>query len=474
MRVEQLSEFLDNLSARIMDYVESSMMSEMKPVDYLTPESRRKTTDLTLPLKGLGFDTVMDDIDTYLSQCVRTNQPEFMTPLWGGLNLSAFAGELIAALTNQSMYTYETSPIATLIEKAIITRMTEIVGFADGFGTLTTGGSNGNLLGMLCARQSLLPQSSHSGFDAQVYVAFVSEEAHYSVLMSANVMGIGHQNIIKVACDSRGRMKVESLRDEIIRARSNDLVPFCIIATSGTTVRGSFDPLRDIVNIAHDENIWLHVDAAWGGSCLFSSKYRHLMDGVELADSVCWDAHKMMGMPLICSAFLTKRPEVLRSVCTHGDSAHYLFHKDTSEIDLGRYSLQCGRRNDSLKLWIAWREIGDSGWADMVERYCDLADNLEQMIKQHPKLEMMSEREWANICFRYNSGTDDLDMLNTEIRARMMREGIHLISRSNIDGNVVIRAVISNPMVDESVLERLIECIVRHGDEICDGVPARY
>ena len=191
-----------------------------------------------------------------------------MNPLWGGLNVAGFAGEVIAALTNQSMYTYELSPIATLIEQAIVERMMEIVGYAEGFGTLTTGGSNGNMMGMLCARQASHPMSSITGFDGSKYVAFVSAEAHYSVLMSANVVGIGYQNLVKVACDSRGRMKPESLVEEIVRARTNGQTPFCIIATSGTTVRGAFDPLKEIANIAHDNNIWLHVDAAWGLSLI--------------------------------------------------------------------------------------------------------------------------------------------------------------------------------------------------------------
>ncbi len=474
MRGDKLGEFLDNLVARIADYVDQSHNKEQKTVDYLPASSRKKTTDLSLPLEGHGTEAVLDDIDEFLNQCVKTNRPEFMNPLWGGLNIAGFAGEVIAALTNQSMYTYELSPIATLIEKAVIERMMEIVGYGEGFGTLTTGGSNGNMLGMLCARQYADPMSSLNGFDGTKYVAFVSEEAHYSVLMSANVIGIGHQNLIKVKCDSGGRMNPESLLEEINRATSNDRVPFCIIATSGTTVRGAFDPLREIAQIAHDNDIWLHVDAAWGGSCLFSRRHRGLMDGVELADSVCWDAHKMMGLPLICSVFLTKNKSVLRSVCAHGDSAHYLFHDDTKDVDLGRYSLQCGRRNDSLKLWVAWREIGDSGWAKMVEKYCDLSGYLEDLVNNSKYLSMMSERDWSNVCFRYEVDGHDLNELNIEIRNRMMREGINLVSRSNIGDDVIIRAVVANPLIDEKVLLSLITSIERHGYEIINNIPSEF
>ena len=474
MRGDKLGNFLDNLVTRIADYVEKSHNEGGKTVNFMPASSREKVTDLSLPLEGYGTQTILDDIDEFLTQCVKTNRPEFMNPLWGGLNIAGFAGEVIAALTNQSMYTYELSPIATLIEKSVIERMMEIVGYGEGFGTLTTGGSNGNMLGMLCARQYSDPMSSLNGFDGTKYVAFVSEEAHYSVLMSANVIGIGHQNLIKVKCDSSGRMKPESLVDEINRATANGRIPFCIIATSGTTVRGAFDPLREIAQIAYDNDIWLHVDAAWGGSCLFSRRHRGLIDGVELADSICWDAHKMMGLPLICSVFLTKNKSVLRSVCTHGDSAHYLFHDDTKDVDLGRYSLQCGRRNDSLKLWMAWREIGDAGWAEMVEKYYDLSDYLENLVNESDKLSMMSNREWTNICFRYEVDGHDLNELNTEIRNRMMREGINLVSRSNIGDDVVIRAVVANPLIDEKVLRSLISSIEKHGSEIISNIPSEF
>ena len=181
-----------------------------------------------------------------------------------------------------------------------------------------------------------------------------------------------------------------------------------------------------------------------------------------------------MGLPLICSVFLTKSKAVLRSVCTHGDSAHYLFHDDTKDVDLGRYSLQCGRRNDSLKLWIAWREIGDSGWAKMVERYCDLSDYLEELVNKSENLVMMSDRNWSNICFRYEIDNYDLNELNTEIRNRMMREGINLVSRSNIGEDVVIRAVVANPLIDERVLESLIASIEKHGTEVINNIPAEF
>lgn len=468
----ELEVFVNKLCERIVDYIKNAEKPG-KLVEYTPAESLSKTTDVSLPIEGNGIDAVFDDIDEFLRRSVKTNRPEFMNPLWGGLNISGFAGEVVTALTNTSMYTYELAPFATLIEQAILKRMGELIGFSGGAGTLSTGGSNGNMLGMLCAREVAFPASTHRGIDGTKMAAFVSSEAHYSVLMSANVIGIGHRNLFKIACDEEGRMKPDSLREEIQRARTEGLTPFCVISTSGTTVRGAFDPLKAVGEIAHEEGIWHHVDAAWGGSAMFSAGLAKLMDGVEFADSVCWDAHKMMGLPLICSAFMVKQSEVLAKVCAHGNVAHYLFHESSKEHDLGRYSLQCGRRNDALKLWLAWRECGDAGWASLVENYVALADHLQMRIDEHANLEMMSKRSWTNVCFRYVPTQSDMDLneVNSEVRLRIMQNADFMVSRSNIGDHVVIRSVISNPGITTHTLDAFVEELIRIGGDVESGMP---
>ncbi len=465
--------FLDEVAKRIAAYIASKdAAGRVNPSTSLA--TMRRTLDIQLPLEGQGLNAVLDDLDTYIANSVKTHRSEFMNPLWGGLSLPAFAGEMIAAMTNNSMYTYELSPIGTVIEQTILRRMSEMVGFPDGFGTLTTGGSNGNMLGMLCAREHQMVGSTKTGFDGRKSVIFVSAEAHYSVLMAANVIGIGHQNIIKVQCDDDGRMMPHRLEEEIAFARQEGFTPLCVVATAATTVRGAYDDLEALATIAHRENLWLHVDAAWGGTCLFSNEHRRLMDGIDKADSVCWDAHKMMGVPLICSAFLVKEPLVLRRLCDHTNVAHYLFHSEAELDDLGRYSLQCARRNDALKLWLEWRARGDAGWAKMVDTRMADADYLEQNITDHPSLEMMSSRMWTNVCFRFtpDDAGVDLNDLNTEIRNRLIQEGTFMVSRSNIGEDVILRMVVVNQNVDRTILDRFLERVVHHGEEICRGLPS--
>ncbi len=464
--------FLDDVLARVKSFLEVSQ-TETSIRLAESSESLHRTTDLKLPLEGRGLDAALDDIESVLRHSVRTTAPGFMNPLWGGLSIASIAGELVTAATNTAMYTYEIAPIATLIESTILKRMAELAEFGTSQGTLTTGGSNGNLLGMLCARQAKIPLSSHSGFDGTKMVAFVSEESHYSFVIASNVIGIGHSNLIKVRCNEDGQMLPEALDEEIQRALANGQIPFAVLATSGTTVRGSFDPLRDIAAIAHKHELWMHVDAAWGGSCLFSSRYRSLMDGIELADSFCWDAHKMMGIPLICSAFIVKDAEILRTVCSNGQTAHYLYHDTGADVDLGRFSLQCGRRNDALKLWLAWREIGDAGWASMLERFMDLGDYLQRRVESHNALEMVSDRMWTNVCFRYvgESSEEELNRINAELRERLIQDGQFMVSRSTVNEKIILRSVIANRNITESSLDAFLERVLSLGKDIERGLP---
>ena len=465
-------EFLDEVLSRVKSFLASSQTeSQIRPSE--SHASLARTSDLNLPLEGRGLEAALDDIESVLRNSVRTTAPGFMNPLWGGLSIASIAGELVTAATNTAMYTYEIAPIATLIESSILKRMAELADFGTSQGTLTTGGSNGNLLGMLCARQAKFPMSSHAGFDGTNMVAFVSEESHYSFSIASNVVGIGHSNLIKVRCNEHGQMRPDALEEEIEYALAEGRIPFAVLATSGTTVKGSFDPLRAIAAVAHKYELWMHVDAAWGGSCLFSSQHRSLMDGIELADSFCWDAHKMMGIPLICSAFIVKDADVLKAVCSNGNTAHYLYIESGEDLDLGRYSLQCGRRNDALKLWLAWREIGDAGWAAMLERFMELAHYLEERVKNHASLELMSERMWTNVCFRYvgDSSTDERNRINAELRQRLIQDGRFMVSRSTIDESIILRSVIANRSVTEESLDAFLDCVVSLGKDIERGLP---
>ena len=470
---EENDSFLDNVFDKIIEYVDGQF-SNQRVGPNINPTSMQRVSDLKLPHEGLGRQQSLEDIDVYMKNSIRTHAPGFMNPLWGGMSIVGTAGDLIATVTNNSMYTQELSPFATLIEIELIKKACELIGYPDGFGSFTSGGSNGNLLGLLCARKRLIPNSVLNGFDGSKHVIFVSSEAHYSTLMAANVVGIGHSNVMKIRCDSMGRMDVNHLQEEIDYSLREGFTPLCVVATSGTTVRGAFDPISDIVSICSQYDLWCHVDAAWGGMALLSPAHRRLIDGIEDADSVCWDAHKMMGLPLMSSMFIIKNPRVLRDVCSHTGVADYLFFKEGDSYDLGHFSLQCTRRNDALKLWLAWREVGDAGWARLLSGYMKLADYLEQQIHEHPDLELKSGREWTNVCFRFNPTSSSMvvDELNNQIRERLKFEGNFIVSRATIQDEVVLRSVIANNATKKEHIDGFIASVVRIGNEIINDIPA--
>ncbi|HII63456.1 MAG TPA: hypothetical protein HA279_07515, partial [Candidatus Poseidoniaceae archaeon] len=242
-------QFLDSVYELAVSYLDD----ERPLVDYQNFESLEKITDTNLQHGPMPYEQILLDIQHYLKYCVKTNQSGFMNPLWGGISTVALASELITSLTNTSMYTFELAPIGTVIEKSIISKMLGYVGYPDGAGTFTTGGSNGNMLGMLCARLKHNPMGMHTGYDNRNLVALVSEESHYSVVMAGNVIGIGKENIISIKSDSFGRMRADALAEEIKHLRAEGKDVFCVIATSGTTVKGSFDPLKELAEVCFRE-----------------------------------------------------------------------------------------------------------------------------------------------------------------------------------------------------------------------------
>lgn len=436
----------ERLIRKINAYLEKNRDPSTPVTNLLDPEELRSRLDLTLPEGGCSLDDLYRVIDEYLEHAVRTGHPQYFNQLWSGFTLPGFLGEVITGLTNTSMYTYEVAPVATLMEMELVQRMGRLAGFEDPEGLFLTGGSNGNLQAMMIARNRALPEVKHAGFtrDARL-AAFVSEEAHYSFEKAANILGLGMERVIKVKTDEAGRMLPEDLEQKIEDSRAAGLRPFFVGATAGTTVKGAFDPCERIVPLARRHGLWFHVDGSLGGTALLSPRHRHLLDGLEQADSFVWNAHKLMGLPLICSVFLVR--EKGRLLASNSvDGADYIFHDDGhGASDLGPLSLQCGRRPDALKLWLSWKYYGDTGYAERVDRFFDLAAYAEEIVRDTEELELMAPRSSVTVCFRYRTpGIEDLNAFNLRLRRELARSGRSLVNYGFLGEDMAIRLVIAN------------------------------
>lgn len=279
-------------------------------VKFRDPVSLSKEIAFDIEAQGVSVQTFLTLMDQYLDFSVRTGDKQFLNQLYGGFNFPAFIGEVVSALTNTSMYTYEVAPVATRIETTMIQLMNQYAGYTQGDGIFLSGGSNANLVAMFSARNRLLPNARSGGlYGENKLTAFVNEKAHYSFETAANILGIGANQVIKVKSDEKGCLIPASLEAEIIASKNRGEIPFFVAATCATTMQGAYDPIDAMAEICQRYKIWLHADGSFGGSLILSEQHRHLMKGIELTDSFAWNPHKLMNIPLICSALLVKKKE---------------------------------------------------------------------------------------------------------------------------------------------------------------------
>jgi len=464
-------ELMANFLKLLMNYLRSNALKDNVLVDYQDYESLEKKFDASIEKKGVGEDELLSSVQTYMQYCVRTIHPQFWGTLRGSYNIASLIGEILADITNTSMSTYEGSPVATLIENKLIKKMTDIVGFNEGDGIFVSGGTQGNLIAVLSARNTLDPNIKKTGLRQQHdLVLFVSDQAHYSYISAANVLGLGVQSITRVKSDHLGRMDAEALEIAIHTAIKEDKTPFFIGATAGTTVLGAFDSIEDIASIASKYNLWLHVDGAFGGSALLSNRYKSLLAGCEMASSFSWDAHKMMGVPVPCSVILMRNKGVLYDACTTTDveeTPSYVYHNiGEKSFDLGEKSLQGTRKVDALKLWFSWKYYGDEGYENRLNHVVELAQYAEQKIKMTPCLEMVFPRQFVNLCFRYKpKAGGNADQLNIRVQKQLMQKGQAYLNYTRVKGETVLMLNVVNPIVDKEDIDYLFDRVIETGHE---------
>lgn len=442
----------------VSDYLETNKEPNKEVIKYLRPEVLKDTVDFDIKPNGESIEDVLGFIKNYLTYNVKTDSKQFFNQLYGGNNMPAFFGEVVTTITNTSAYTYEVAPLAMIIEKMLIKKMCNLVGFENGDGTFGTGGSNSNMIAMLSARNRLEQDVKNKGmYQLPALRAYVSDQAHYSHETAANLLGIGKHNLIKVKSDANGKMIPEELEKEILKAKEEGAMPFYVAATAATTLLAAVDPIPEIAQIAKKYDMWFHIDAAFGGSFLLSSKHRKLLNGSHLADSFAWNPHKLMNVPLVCSTFLVKEDNRLQLNLTDLNT-DYLFHDNEGGCDLGTKSLQCGRKVDSLKLFTAWKFHGDKGYENRINKLFEIAEYFENKVKQHPKLQLQANRQTLTICYRYIPEADtNIGQFNINLRENLRRNGKSLVNYGYIGDEVTIRFINVNPEVSTADIDKFFD-----------------
>ncbi|XP_024148968.1 cysteine sulfinic acid decarboxylase isoform X2 [Oryzias melastigma] len=450
-----------------------------KVCEWREPDSLALLLDLQLRDTGESQDRLLQRVRDVAKYSIKTSHPHFFNQQFGGVDYHSLAGRFLTEALNTNLFTYEVAPVFVLIETEVLKALRQLVGWTDGDGIFCPGGSTSNMYAMNLARYKLFPEVKTKGLWALPRLAiFSSPGSHYSVKKGASYLGFGSDSVISVKVDDGGRMIPEDLDEKIELAKSQGIVPLLVSCTSGTTVLGSFDPLDRIADVCDKHQLWMHVDAAWGGSVLFSKQHRHLMKGIERAKSVSWNPHKMLLAGLQCSAFLLQDTTNLLKRC-HCANASYLFQQDKFydvNLDIGDKSVQCSRKVDCLKLWLMWKAVGSAGLEQRVDKaFIHVRYLLEQM-KKRDGFQLVSTPEFVNVCFwfippslRGQEGNADyqdrLAKVAPVIKERMMKEGTMMVGYQPLgDIQNFFRVTVFSPHISHKDMDFFLDEIERLGN----------
>ncbi|XP_031700960.1 cysteine sulfinic acid decarboxylase isoform X1 [Anarrhichthys ocellatus] len=454
---------------------------KQKVCEWKEPEELALLLDLELRETGEPSHRLLQRVKDVAKYSIKTSHPRFLNQQFAGVDYHALAGRFLTEALNTNLFTYEVAPVFVLMETEVLRGLRQMVGWTEGDGLFCPGGSTSNMYAMNLARYQLLPEVKSKGLCGLPRLnIFTSSESHYSVTKGAAFLGIGTDNVIIVKVDERGRMIPDDLDEKIKLAQSQGAVPFFVSCTSGTTVRGAFDPLDRIADVCEKHKLWMHVDAAWGGSVLFSKQHRHLMKGVHRANSVAWNPHKMLGAGLQCSALLLQDTMNLLKKC-HSANATYLFQQDKFydvNLDVGDKSVQCSRKVDCLKLWLMWKAVGSIGFTERVDKAFSHARYLVEQMKKREGFHLLHEPEFVNVCFwfipssmRGKEGNADyqdrLAKVAPVIKERMMKQGTMMVGYQPLGNKVnFFRVVVFSPQLSQKDMDFFIDEIERLGIDL--------
>lgn len=368
---------------------------------FLPVEAIDEVIDITLHDEGLNDEKFEALVTQITLSTPRTATTGFFNQLFGGRNDKAVLGDLLAVLLNNSMYTYKAAGIQVALEKQIIDKICNMIGWhKQSGGVIASGGSMTNFMAMLMARDAKASSIRDEGVTKKMIV-YTSVESHYSIPKNAMFCGIGRNQVRYIPVNNKGEIIPEALEKAIIDDVKQGNVPTLINATAGTTVLGAFDPIEPLTVISCKYNIWLHVDGAYCGSVIFSKKYKKLINGINKVNSFSLNAHKMLGTPLTCSLIFVENKKHLYQ--SFANDASYLYQTDDDDYNPGKMSLQCGRRNDALKLYTLWKSIGTNGLEYLVNKQFELAEIARNYIDNNPNYRLYSFEDSISVCFNYKN-----------------------------------------------------------------------
>lgn len=441
-------------------------------------------------------------LDTLVSHSVHTASPSFIGHMTSALPYFLMPLSKIMIALNQNLVKIETSKAFTPLERQVLGMLHRLIYNRDdsfysswmhsaehSLGAFCSGGTIANITALWVARnKALKAQGSFKGvekeglFKAMKHYGYeglavlVSERGHYSLKKAADVLGIGQEGLVSVKTADNNRICPKDLHDKIAQLKQQNIKPFAVIGVAGTTETGNIDPLREIAKVCQDEDCHFHIDAAWGGATLMSNNHRHLLDGIELADSVTIDAHKQLYIPMGAGMVLFKDPDAMKSIEHH---AQYILRKGSK--DLGSHTLEGSRSGMAMLVYASMHIISRAGYELLIDQSIAKARYFADLIKAQPDFELVSEPELCLLTYRYlpahiKQALEKADakqklalneLLNelTKFVQKTQREtGKSFVSRTQLNpkcwdqlNTIVFRVVLANPLTTHDILHSVLD-----------------
>ena len=374
--------------------------------------------------------------------------------------------ELLVAGLNPQLATVKRSQLASKIEHETVRWIGERVGWPGEFnGTFTTGGNEANFSGIALAMAAKFPNVIEDGVTSigGQPVLYTSDEAHHSIDKSAGLLGIGRSALRRIPVNRDAQLDLTILDRTIAADRSAGKKPFCVVATAGTTNSGAVDDMVAIADICRRYDLWLHVDGAYGGSAIFSDAHRHVLRGIEQADSITIDPHKWMAMPLAAGVVLTRHPEMLERA--FAVAAPYMPKAaEAKGSDNSRISTQWTRRMNSLKLWLTLRVHGRKAYEEHIDRQMKLAATFVEWLNDSEHFALATPQVLPIVAFRLKArglSPEALATAHTEIVDEVTHDGSRWISETRVNGASVLRMMVVSYLTEERHLQGLQEALNR-------------
>lgn len=377
---------------------------------------------------------------------------------------------LVSSVLNNGMAVYEMGMASSAIERIVTDVICKTLGYgSDSRGFLTSGGTLANLTALLSARKAKVPHDVwNKGHKGKLGI-MVSEEAHYCVDRAARIMGLGEAGIIKIPVDAAYTMDVSLLEPYLEKAKDAGIRIFAVVGSAPTTATGIYDDLEAIASFCDKHSIWFHVDGAHGGAAIFSPKYRHTVKGIEMADSVVIDGHKMMMLPTITTALLFRDRN--NSHATFSQKADYLLVQSEDEdwYNPAKRTFECTKTMMSIQWYTLLKQYGTKLFDEYLTSTYDLGAQFGEMIQNHPAMELAVSPMSNIVCFRYRDPALDeklLNVLNAAIRKRLLEDGTYYIVQTKLNGIHYLRTTIMNPFTTLTHLTELLNAVEETGEAL--------